>query len=105
MNKDTKTKDILLRDVPAALVERIDAQADGAGMSRQEYLLAYLQDMFGTFSADLVLGYVRLTESEIPSDTDCPECDMPFGDTGVWLGFTGALRPFGPVCGRCATTE
>lgn len=96
------TKNFTLR-LPEDLVEKLDALRQ-PGQSRQAQIVKILSEYTEDFDPGLVLGFVELVGGEIDPETECPECGQPFADTGVWLGFTGDLRAFGPVCGLCVTT-
>lgn len=94
-------------DFTLRLPEDLDARLVGLrpeGQSRHAQILQILEDFCGDFDPQLVLGYVELGGGEISPDALCQECNMPFADR-VFLGFTADMKPFGPVCGLCATTE
>lgn len=96
--------------LPADLAELLDQAAQETGDSRHGLILSILREYVETdnFSPGVVLGFVRLNSGEIDLNTDCPECSQPFGENGVYVGFTaGVTRPitFGPVCSRCAHTD
>jgi len=97
-----KTKNFTLR-LPEDLAEKLDAMRR-PGQSRQAQIVEILSEHTEDFDPGLVIGFVELRGGEIDPKAECPECGCPFGDAGVWLGFTGDLKPFGPVCGLCATT-
>jgi len=96
--------------LPADLAALLDQAAREIGESRHGLILSILREYVeqDSFSPGVVLGYVQLDAGEIDTDADCPECSQPFGEHGIYVGFTaGITRPiaFGPVCGRCAHTE
>ena len=96
--------------LPADLAALLNQAAQETGESRHATILRILQEYIeaDNFSPGVVLGYVQLRDGEVDPDTDCPECSQPFGNDGVYIGFTAGLTqpiPFGPVCHRCAHTD
>lgn len=95
---------ILIRNVEESRVNRLNELARQAGISREQFLINLIEETTEDFDPDLVLGYVELKGGELsPSDADCPECGQDLERPHI--GFTGNMRPFGPVCFICATTD
>ena len=99
-----KKLQLLIRDVTDSQRESLKLLAAGQGLTLNAYLLALIDDVLGDFDPGLVLGYIELRGGELDTDETCQECNMGFEERGVFIGFTANLKPFGPVCGLCATT-
>jgi len=95
--------------LPDDLAELLDQAAHEAATSRHQFIVDVLAEVVGAgISPGVVLGYVEVTGGEMDADTDCPQCLQPYTEKGIFIGFqAGAVRPrpFGPVCGNCATSE
>ena len=95
---------ILIRYIDDFRISRLDEIARQAGKSRQQFLVDLITDVTEDIDPELVLGYVELAGGELsPDDLGCPECGQDLYRPHI--GFTGALRPFGPVCWICANTD
>lgn len=84
-----------------SLLKAFDEKARLAGFSREKFVLELMRREVGDFNPSLILGYIELSNSELDQDDDCPECNTPFGNGGVFIGFT-PIGHFGPLCRRCA---
>jgi hypothetical protein len=94
-------KDILIRDVPDAVLQVLDDFATHAGQSRQEFILALLADAVAGHDPGLVVGYWEVFGGEM-TGSDCSDCGQPM--TRVFVGMTRGYRLIGPVCEHCANT-
>jgi hypothetical protein len=92
---------ILIRNLTDAQIAGIDNLARQAATSRQEFLLDHIAGLVGGFDPEIVLGFIYLTGGDRPGNSEC-DCGQPFSEAGIYIGFTGDLRPFGPQCGFCA---
>lgn len=92
---------LLIRDVPDALVRRIDEAADAAGQSRQAFLLAHLVARFG--EPQPVAGWIRADrqgELLASEGAECAECGQPLDWPFFGVLADGSIH--GPVCEGCA---
>lgn len=94
---------LLIRDVPDALVARIDEAADAAHQSRQAFLLAHLVARFG--EPQPIAGWLKASrpgELLASEGAECAECgqrlDWP------WFGIFADGSIHGPVCDGCAVS-
>ena len=83
------------------LLTAFDEKARRAGFSREAFVKELMSREVGGFDPGIILGYIELANSELAPGDDCPECDTPFGNGGVFVGFT-PVGHFGPLCRRCA---
>jgi hypothetical protein len=95
--------DILIRNIPAETVQRLDQLANHHNKSRQEFLTELLTQAANDYDPGVIVGYLQLSGGEIQDD-DCETCGTPFAGS-MWLGVTAALTLFGPICGRCKVTD
>lgn len=95
--------DVLIRNVDDGLLARIDERARTVGQSRQEFLVNLMESEFdGYVSAEVVIGYTQLTQTELGTEYRCPGCGYEREEKKLYLGYMGDLRAFGPVCELCA---
>ena len=98
---------ILIRDVPSAVLTNLDADAASKGISRQERLIQLLDQAFG--QPPVVIAWLkadRNAELRIgdPEEGDtCVECGLPLDH--VWIGVLSDGTLHMPVCSACATSE
>jgi hypothetical protein len=93
---------VLIRDVPDTVSERIRAVAQAEGVSQQELLSALLSATYG--APPLVVGWVRLERrGELEDSAACPECGQPL--TEAWAGLLSNGTWRAPCCGWCAVSE
>lgn len=97
-------KDILIRNIPDTVSERLDQLAAAHGKSRQEFLTELLTQAANDYDPGIIIGYIQLSGGELDEDANCETCGTPFAGS-MWLGVTAALTFFGPVCGRCKITD
>lgn len=94
---------IHMRDVPEYVVEQLESEAKTKRMSRQQLLLAILEERY--VEHPIVVGWIQVDRAgELEPDDDCPECGQPF-DGLPWIGMMSNGSIIGPVCGICATSE
>jgi hypothetical protein len=95
--------------LPPDLADLLDQASREAATSRHQFILDVLTEVVSDGpTPGIVLGYVEVAGGELDTAADCPQCLQPYADKGVFIGFlAGAVRPrpFGPVCGWCATSE
>lgn len=92
----------MIRSVPDALNDRIDAVADELHVSKQELLLDLLTATYA--EPPLVVGWVRFDRrGELNAATECPECGQPL--TEVWGCLLSNGQWVAPRCQWCATSE
>lgn len=96
-------KQIILR-IDDATLQKFDNLPTVRETSRTAAIQDLIARAVDDYDPGIILGYVKLVNSELDEDSDCPECHSPF-TTGVWLGYTADLRAFGPVCGLCANSD
>jgi len=100
---------ILIRDVPAAVLAALDADAASKGISRQERLIQLLDQAFGR--PPIVVAWLkadRNAELSLSGGNDdepdtCVECGQPLDQ--VWIGVLSDGTLHMPVCSACATSE
>jgi hypothetical protein len=96
-----KEMNILIRDVDKKTAEKLDELARQKKQTRQQFLADLLNEITDSeYDPDVVLGYIELKNGELDKETSCPGCGQDLENP--FIGFDGALRPFGPVCWRCA---
>lgn len=95
--------DLLIRSIPDETVRRLDELARRKEQSRQAYLAEMLEREVGGFDPDLVLGYFQVERGDLDAGATCPGCGQPMAE--VWVGITGAMRLFGPLCRACADQQ
>lgn len=95
---------ILIRGLSEAQLAGLDTLARQAGVSRQEFLFNHISELVSGFDPQIVLGFIQLHGGDHLGDSEC-DCGQLFSEAGVFIGFTGDLRPFGPICGFCAEMD
>ena len=93
---------ILIRNIPDALAQRISATAEDAGESQQEMLLSLLTVTYA--EPPVVVGWVRFDRrGELDDAAPCPECGQPLAE--VWAGLLSNGQWIAPRCQWCAVSE
>ena len=94
--------DILIRNVPDALSERIQAAARDGRTSRQDLLLDLLTATYG--DPPLIVAWFRADRpGELDADAPCPNCGQPLAE--VWAGLLSNGQWVAPRCQWCAVTD
>ena len=93
---------ILIRDIPDALAERIRATAAERGQSQQEMLADLLTASYA--EPPVVVGWLRFDRrGELDTDAACPVCGQPLTET--WAGLLSNGQWIAPRCQWCAVSD
>lgn len=92
---------ILIRNVPADLAQRINAAAQAQGQSQQEMLADLLSATYAEPPA--VVGWLRFDRAGDLAGGDCPECGQPLAE--AWAALLTSGQWIAPRCQWCATSE
>lgn len=93
---------VLIRDIPDAVNDRIDAAARSLGVSKQELLLDLLNATYA--EPPIVVGWVKFDRpGEIDADATCPECGAEMNE--MYAGLLSNGQWVAPRCKWCAVSE
>lgn len=95
---------LLIRNVSEKQIIALNEMAQKSKKSREGFLREQISQVVVRWDPEIILGFIQLQRGDHLGDSTC-ECGQEFCETGIWIGFTANLEPFGPVCSFCAEID